>query len=78
MGVPIIAGDLPVTHWHFDDSEVLFYEAGSPAALAEAMSYALDHPEEMSEQARRSRERYEREYAWGEQARRFLDVLDRT
>jgi glycosyltransferase involved in cell wall biosynthesis len=78
MGVPIIAGDLPVTHWHFDDSEVLFYEAGSPAALAEAMSYALDHPEEMSEQARRARERYEREYAWGEQARRFLDVLDRT
>lgn len=78
MGVPVIAGDLPVTRRHFDDGEVLFYEAGSPAALAKAMSYALDHPEEMSEQARRARERYERDYAWGEQARRFVEVLARA
>jgi len=78
MGVPIIAGDLAVTHRHFDDGEVLFYEAGDPAALAEAMAYALDHPDEMSQRARRARERYERDYAWGEQASRFLEALDRT
>ena len=78
VGVPVIAGDLAVTHGHFDDDEVLFYEAGDPAALAEAMVHALDHPDEMVEQARRARERYERDYSWDAQARRFLEALDRT
>jgi len=78
MGVPVIAGDLPVARRHFDEAEVLYYRAGDRAALAAAMVYALEHPDDMAERARRARERYDRDYAWEQQAHHFLEALDRT
>lgn len=75
-GVPLIAGDLPVLRQHFDSDEILYYRAGDTQALADAMTYALDHRDEVEERAERARKRYERDYAWPEQAAQFLAVLD--
>lgn len=53
-------------------------EPGNPDGLADAIGYALDHPEETQKWAEAGRERAEQEYSWKNAARRTWRVYERA
>jgi len=76
LGVPVVSADLETIRAHFSDSEVRFFAAGDAAELAAALRDVLGNPNESRARAGRARDRYERDYSWPLQARRYLDLLD--
>lgn len=76
VGVPAVCAGLETLRAHFSDDEVLFFEPGDVADLADKLAWAHDHPEQMRARAVRARSRYESQYAWGTHKAVFLSVLD--
>ena len=62
---------------HFDDDEVLFFTPGDAAALAQALLAIARDPAAAQARADAARRRA-LSYAWDENARRYLLVLDRA
>jgi glycosyltransferase involved in cell wall biosynthesis len=76
LGIPVVSAGLPTIREHFSDEEVLFFEPGDPAALAEALRQVARDPAAAAARAEAARSRYA-EYRWPVHARRYLDVLER-
>ena len=78
-GLPVIASDVEGIAEFVDHGET-GYLVGSkdPEALADAIRYAFDHPEEAKGWGRAARERAEREFSWETAARRTRRVYDRV
>jgi len=77
LGVPVAAAALPTIREHFDDDEVLFFTPGDAAALAQALLAIARDPAAAQARADAARRRA-LSYAWDENARRYLLVLDRA
>lgn len=77
LGVPVAVAGLPTLREHFDDDEVLFFPPGDAAALAEALLTIARDPVAARARADAARQRA-RTYAWEENARRYIQLLDRV
>jgi glycosyltransferase involved in cell wall biosynthesis len=76
LGVPVVSADLPTIREYFSDSEVLFFQAGSANALADALRDVALYPDAAEARAAAARRRYE-EYRWPVSARRYVELLER-
>jgi len=76
MGVPIIASDLATFRAHFSDEAIRFVRGGDPAALAAAIRGLAADP---TATARLGAEAHRQaaDYAWENQARLYLDIVER-
>jgi glycosyltransferase involved in cell wall biosynthesis len=75
-GVPVVCAGLPTLRAHFAEDELLFYEPGGVEDLANKLLWALQHPQEMCEQAERASAHYDAEYSWPRQKAVFLELLE--
>jgi len=74
---PVIASDVDGIAEFVDHEETGYLvEPGDPAGLADALRYALDHPEETRKWGEAGRERAEKEYSWKHAARRTWRVYE--
>lgn len=71
---PIIAPNLPNLRELFADDEICFIEPENPKALAEAMRWLSQHPQEATETGQRAQARVQR-YCWEEMMQRLLSSL---
>jgi glycosyltransferase involved in cell wall biosynthesis len=76
LGIPVAVADLPTLRSHFSEEEVRFFRPGDDAALAEALVEVAADPDAARGRAAAARRRY-LAYRWHEQARRYVEVLDR-
>jgi glycosyltransferase involved in cell wall biosynthesis len=76
LGVPVAAAALPTLCEHFAEDEVLFFTPGDSASLAQALLATARDPGAARARADAARRRA-RAYAWDENARRYLLLLDR-
>ena len=74
MGIPVVASDLDAVREHFDDSELAYFRAGDPRALAQALIAVRENPAAAAERARRALARYQR-YRWPVYAEKYADLL---
>ena len=78
-GLPVIASDVEGITEFVDHGETGYLvESRNPATLADAIRYALDHPEEARAWGEAARERAEREFSWETAARRTREIYDRV
>ena len=75
LGIPVVTADLPAVQEHFSEDEVMFFEAGDPVALRDALMTTLADPDAASARARRALKRYGA-YRWSVSAARYTDLLD--
>ena len=75
LGVPVVSADLPTIRAHFSDDELLFFRAGDPDALGEALLAVARDPEAAAARAEAATRRYE-QYRWPVQARRYATILN--
>lgn len=66
-GVPIVAADLPSFHDVLSEQEAFFFEPNA-AALAEALMFAVTHPEDAADRADRARQKVQA-FSWTKRAR---------
>jgi glycosyltransferase involved in cell wall biosynthesis len=76
LGVPVVVADLPTLRAHFSDDEVRFFRAGDDAALVDALVDVATDQDAARARAEAARRRYAA-YRWPEQARRYVELLDR-
>jgi glycosyltransferase involved in cell wall biosynthesis len=76
MGVPIIATDLATFRAHFDERAIRYVPGGDPAALAAAVRADVADPE-ATEARGIEGQRQAQAYAWPEQRRRYLEIVER-
>jgi glycosyltransferase involved in cell wall biosynthesis len=76
MGVPIIASDLATFRVHFDERAIRYVPGADPAALAAAIRADVADPEATVARGVEAR-RQAAAYAWPEQRRRYLEVVER-
>ncbi len=76
MGIPIVASDLATIRAHFTDEAIRYVPGGDPAALAAAL---LELAADPAAAARLGAEAHRQAagYAWGTQAARYLEIVDR-
>ena len=75
LAVPVVSADLPTIRAHFDDSEVVFFRAGDPGALATALLEVRRNPAGAAVRAEAALARY-KDYSWGPNARKYAELLD--
>lgn len=75
LEVPVVCADLPTIRAHFDDSEVLYFKAGDPHALAAALRQVQSDPDGAAHRAKQARRRFV-DYRWSTMERRYVTVLD--
>jgi glycosyltransferase involved in cell wall biosynthesis len=75
LGIPVIASDLATFRSHFTDAALRFVPAGDASALADAILEISREPDAAAERAAEA-QRQAAAYAWPEQARRYLSVVD--
>lgn len=76
---PVIASNVEGIAEFVDHGETGYLvESRNPTALADALRYAFDHPEEARAWGEAARERAEREFSWETAARRTRDIYDRV
>jgi glycosyltransferase involved in cell wall biosynthesis len=75
LGIPVIASDLATFRSHFSDAALRFVPAGDASALADAILEISREPDAAAERAAEA-QRQAAAYAWPEQARRYLSVVD--
>ena len=76
LRIPVAAADLPTHRAHFSEDEVRFFRAGDESALAAALVDVAANPDTARRRAEKALKRYEA-YRWSEQARRYVELLDR-
>lgn len=77
-GVPYVASDFALWRELVGSSDSgLFVDPQEPAAIAEAVSWLLDHPEEASEMGARGRHHVERMRSWDAEASKLLELYER-
>lgn len=75
MGMAVIASRLPVVERYFSDTEILFYEPGSPGALAAAIREVHADRGAARERAERARRRLEA-LRWERQREGYLELIE--
>jgi len=64
VGTPLICSDIPENREVFNDDEVLFFKNKNVADLAEKLVWATNNMEEMSEKARKAKNKVSQVYSW--------------
>lgn len=75
MGLPAVAPRLPVIERYFDDTELEFFQPGSAASLAEAISAVCADPTSARDRAQRAARRLSG-FAWPRQREGYLRLVD--
>jgi glycosyltransferase involved in cell wall biosynthesis len=78
LGIPVVAASLPTLRAYFSDDEVLFFEPGSSASLAEALWSVADDPDAAGRRRTAASARYRSEYRWEVHAQLYRDILERV
>ena len=76
LGIPAVVSDLPTLRRYFSPDEVVFFRAGDPEALADALALVADDYDAALARATAARERYRNAYDWERQGRRYAAMLD--
>jgi glycosyltransferase involved in cell wall biosynthesis len=76
MGVPVIASDLATFRAHLDDRAIRYVPGGNPQAIAAAIRADVAFPETALARGAEA-QRQAAAYAWPEQRRRYLEIVDR-
>jgi glycosyltransferase involved in cell wall biosynthesis len=76
VGVPVVAAKLETLAAHFNSDEVTYFEPDDVDALADAIRWVAEHPEQAKEKARRAEQRV-RGYSWEANRENLLRVLAR-
>jgi glycosyltransferase involved in cell wall biosynthesis len=76
MGIPIVASDLRTFHAHFTDEAIRYVPGGDPDALAGAIRSLAADPVGAARLGAEAR-RQEAQYAWGEQALRYVAIVEK-
>jgi glycosyltransferase involved in cell wall biosynthesis len=76
LQIPVVCADLPTMREHFTDQELLFFRAGDSRSLASAILSVARDPAAAHQRARAALRRYEREYSWSVNAKRYATVLN--
>ncbi len=75
-GLPVVSVDLP--HWREMLAEyadvVMWVDSHDPRAIADAIIYLLDHPDEAEARGRRGREAVETRFNWEAESQKLLDL----
>ena len=73
-GLPVIVSDFPLWRQLIGDAECgLFVDPLNPAAIAQAMTWILDNPEEAKAMGERGRLAVENDYNWARESRALLE-----
>lgn len=77
-GIPVIASDFPLWRKIVDEAGCgLLVDPLDPEAIAEAMCWVMDHPEEAEDMGRCGREAVEQQYHWQPEAEKLLALYDK-
>jgi glycosyltransferase involved in cell wall biosynthesis len=76
LGVPAVVSRLPAVEQYFDETMVNFFEPDDPQDLASVILSVADDLAKAREVARRTRERFLREYGWATMKRRYVQLVD--
>jgi glycosyltransferase involved in cell wall biosynthesis len=76
LGIPAVVSDLPTLQRYFSPEEVVFFRAGDPEALADALGLVADDYDAALARATAARERYRKAYDWERQGRRYAAMLE--
>jgi len=74
LGKPVIAPRTPGIQDYFDEQSLVFFEAGDPEDLGNAVKYAFNHPAEIAEFARRGQKIYQ-EHLWENERARLVEAV---
>jgi glycosyltransferase involved in cell wall biosynthesis len=74
VGKPIVASDIPENTQVFSGNEVLYFKNMDAGDLAEKLTYALGHKEEMRALGKRCQQRVYADYLWTNIARTYATV----
>ena len=77
IGLPVIASDFPL--WRRIISDVncgLFVDPQNPEAIAKAMQWILDHPQEAEDMGRRGRKAVEEVYNWKSESVKLANLYE--
>jgi glycosyltransferase involved in cell wall biosynthesis len=73
LGIPVVAARLETLAAHFDEREVTYFEPGNPTAVAAAVRWVYEHPEEALAKASRAQIRAQG-YSWAVGRERLIGV----
>ncbi len=77
-GLPVIASDFPLWREIVDGAQCgILVDPLDPAAIARAIEYLLEHPEQARQMGRRGRQAVEERYRWSREAKSLLGVYRR-
>ena len=75
-GLPVIASDFPL--WReMAGACSIFVDPRQPRAIADAMIWVLDHPDEAEELGRKGRELVETKFNWAKEGEKLVQLYDR-
>jgi len=77
-GIPVVASDFPLWRDIVGSVECgLLVDPTDPYAIADAIAWILNHPEQAEAMGQRGREAVESTYRWAPEAEQLLDLYDR-
>jgi glycosyltransferase involved in cell wall biosynthesis len=77
-GLPVIASDFPLWREIVEEAGCgLLVDPKDPQAIADAMQWILDHPEEAAEMGRRGRAAVEARYNWEAESAKLVSLYRR-
>jgi len=74
--LPMVMSDFPYWRNVFEGTAV-FVDPENPVAIAEAVQYLLDHPDEAKRLGKNGRQLIERKYSWEKESQKLLTFYDR-
>jgi glycosyltransferase involved in cell wall biosynthesis len=78
-GIPVVASDFPLWRQTVEDSGCgLLVDPLDPGAIARAIEWILEHPEESQEMGRRGVQAVHSRYNWDNEARSLLGLYQRV
>jgi glycosyltransferase involved in cell wall biosynthesis len=75
--IPVVTSDLDSTRHYFDESHILYYEAGNVADLQSKIFFAYQNREKIRRMAEEAREKY-KDMDWSVMEKRYLKVIDNS